>query len=165
MVSGEVFCCASLGNWDRAQLSCWYQLQKHCWSLPRLYDSPCLKIEKKTPEKHPFWSGGTAWILWSCREQTLIAHTGYCTNQTAHHSLLDANPDSEGSRSETKAELSAITKWSKKGSQRLVEVLPVPQPSFWNQCAIQRASAPRIRDILICRTPKIESSSLKKLLF
>lgn len=53
MVSGEVFCCASLGNWDRAQLSCWYQLQKHCWSLPRLYDSPCLKIEKKTPEKHP----------------------------------------------------------------------------------------------------------------
>jgi len=41
MISGEVFCCASLGNWDRAQLSCWYQSQKHCWSLPRLCNSPC----------------------------------------------------------------------------------------------------------------------------
>lgn len=68
-------------------------------------------IGKKVEEKHPSpWSGGTARTLLSCREQTLTAHTGHCTNHTAHHALLGANPDSEESRSETKPELSAITK-------------------------------------------------------
>lgn len=104
MISGKVFCCASLGNSARAQVSHFHQLQKHYLlptppPPPQLYTSLCLK--KKKEDKT--YQTPTHLLVRSKRKnspgpaESWLSLFMYvtATNAKAHCILLNANPISK----------------------------------------------------------------------